>query len=122
MPRAKPERSFSRRSGSLHRRCLDCVHAHSCELPMLKSIIAAAALAAFGTAMQPAHAAGETLHLLGRTALPGYQGDFDHLAADVKGERLFLAGEDGGTLEVFDLRSGTHLRSVGGLQTPHAIH
>jgi DNA-binding beta-propeller fold protein YncE len=89
---------------------------------MLKSIIAAAALAAFGTSMQPAHAAGEALHLLGRTALPGYQGDFDHLAADVKGERLFVAGEDGGTLEVFDLRGGTHLKTVPGLQAPHAIH
>jgi len=89
---------------------------------MLKSIIAAAALAAFGTAMQPACAGGEALHLLGRTTLSGYQGDFDHLAADVRGERLFVAGEDGGTLEVFDLRSGTHLKSVAGLQAPHAIH
>jgi DNA-binding beta-propeller fold protein YncE len=36
--------------------------------------------------------------------------------------RLFLAGEDGGTLEVFDLRSGAHLKTVKGMETPHAIH
>jgi DNA-binding beta-propeller fold protein YncE len=66
--------------------------------------------------------AAETLRLLGRTELASYQGDFDHLAADVKGNRLFLAGEDGGTLEVFDLRSGAHLKTVPGMETPHAIH
>ena len=66
--------------------------------------------------------AAETLRLLGRTELASYQGDFDHLAADVKGNRLFLAGEDGGTLEVFDLRSGAHLKTVSGMETPHAIH
>ena len=62
------------------------------------------------------------LRLLGRADLPTYQGDFDHFGADVKGNRLFLAGEDGGTLEVFDLRSGAHLKTVEGMETPHAIH
>jgi hypothetical protein len=61
------------------------------------------------------------LQLLGRTDLPDYTGDFDHFAADVAGNRLFLAGEDGGTLEVFALDSGEHLKTVGGFETPHAI-
>lgn len=61
------------------------------------------------------------LKLLGRTDLPDYTGDFDHFAADVDGNRLFLAGEDGGTLEVFALDSGEHLKTVGGFETPHAI-
>lgn len=67
-------------------------------------------------------AAADTLRLLGRTELASYEGDFDHLAADVKGNRLFLAGEDGGTLEVFNLRTGEHIKTVSGLETPHAIH
>ena len=67
-------------------------------------------------------AADEPLRLLGRTYVPDFEGDFDHFAADVKGNRLFLAGEDKGTLEVFDLRSGKHLKTVKGLDTPHAIH
>lgn len=66
--------------------------------------------------------AGEPLTLVGRTDLPTYTGDFDHFAADVRGKRLFLAGEDGGTLEVFDLQSGRHLKTVKGFEAPHAIH
>ncbi len=61
------------------------------------------------------------LVLQGRTELPGYSGDFDHLAVDLSGKRLFLAAEDHGTLEVFDLDSGRHLRTVAGFETPHSI-
>lgn len=80
---------------------------------------AALVLAAFAAA---AACAGEPLVLRGRTELASYQGDFDHFAADVKGGRLFLAGEDGNTLEVFDIRTGAHRRTVSGLAAPHAIH
>ena len=61
------------------------------------------------------------LVLQGRTELPGYSGDFDHFAVDLQGNRLFLAAEDHGTLEVFDLHTGKHLRSVKGFDTPHSI-
>jgi DNA-binding beta-propeller fold protein YncE len=61
------------------------------------------------------------LVLQGRTELPGYSGDFDHFAVDVPGNRLFLAAEDHGTLEVFDLATGQHLKTVGGFETPHSI-
>ena len=57
----------------------------------------------------------------GRVELPGYSGDFDHFGVDVKGQRLFLAAEDHGTLEVFDLASGKHLKTVAGVEAPHAI-
>ena len=70
----------------------------------------------------PAAAADETLRLLGRTDVPGFEGDFDHFAADVKGNRLFLAGEEKGTLEVFDLKTAKHLKTVKGFEEPHAIH
>jgi DNA-binding beta-propeller fold protein YncE len=69
-----------------------------------------------------AASAAETLRLLGRTDVPGFEGDFDHFAADVKGNRLFLAGEEKGTLEVFDLKTGRHVKTVDGLEAPHAIH
>src|SRR5206468_11005668 len=82
-----------------------------------------AALALGAQALVPCDAAAaEALKLLGRTELAAYQGDFDHFGADVDGNRLFLAGEDGGTLEVFDLRTGAHLKTVPGMETPHAIH
>jgi len=91
----------------------------------MKTRIAAAvaALALFAAGVAPASgAAGEALRLLGRTEVPNFEGDFDHFAADVKGNRLFLAGEEKGTLEVFDLKSGRHLRTIQGLEEPHAIH
>lgn len=66
-------------------------------------------------------AADQVLVLQGRTKLPTYSGDFDHFAVDLKGNRLFLAAEDHGTLEVFDLKSVKHLKSVTGFETPHSI-
>jgi DNA-binding beta-propeller fold protein YncE len=89
--------------------------------PLVSRICAAALLAAtLFTGL--AAGAAETLRLLGRTDVPGFEGDFDHFAVDVKGNRLFLAGEEKGTLEVFDLRSGKHLKTVQGFEEPHAIH
>lgn len=80
---------------------------------------AAAVAAAPATTVTVAAAA--VLHLGGRTELPAYSGDFDHFAADVKGNRLFLAGEDQGTLEVFSLQTGAHLTTVKGFEQPHGI-
>jgi len=53
--------------------------------------------------------------------LPGYAGDFDHFAADLPGGRLFLAAEDHGTVEVFDLKTGEHTRTLRGFETPHSV-
>lgn len=53
--------------------------------------------------------------------LPGYSGDFDHFAVDYQRKRLLLAAEDHGTLEVFDLKTSAHLRSVDGFGNPHSI-
>ena len=61
------------------------------------------------------------LKLITTTPLPGFSGDFDHLAADLKGNRLFLAAEDHKTVEVFDLRSGKSLHSITGFGQPHAM-
>lgn len=70
------------------------------------------------SAVKPA----ETLRLAGRTELPGYTGDFDHFEVDVKGNRLWLAAEDHGTLDVFDLKTGKLLTSHQGIvDTPHGI-
>jgi hypothetical protein len=61
------------------------------------------------------------LTFAGRTDLPGYSGDFDHFAVDGTGNRLFLAAEDHGTLEVFNLKSGAHTKTVKGVEVPHSI-
>jgi DNA-binding beta-propeller fold protein YncE len=94
-------------------------HPRTAITPALLLALSAAALATPLTAWS-----AETpvaLHALGRTELPGYSGDFDHFGVDVAGNRLFLAAEDHGTLEVFNLKSGTHERTVTGVETPHSI-
>src|SRR5229473_7481338 len=61
------------------------------------------------------------LQLLHAVPLPGFSGDFDHFAVDEKGGRLFLAGEDHKTLEVFDLKTGRHIKSIPGFGVPHSV-
>lgn len=63
----------------------------------------------------------EPLRRAGATPLPGYSGDFDHSAADLAGNRLFVAAEDHGTVEVFNLRTGAHLTTITGTETPHSF-
>ena len=75
--------------------------------PKIASILFAG-VAAATLLPAPASVAAEPLRLLGRTDVPGFEGDFDHFAADVKGNRLFLAGEEKGTLED---RKSTRLNS-----------
>jgi sugar lactone lactonase YvrE len=88
----------------------------------IKAVLAACiGVALYGSALV-SYAQAAPLKSVGRTDLPSYTGDFDHFAADVQGDRLFLAGEDGGSLEVFDLTSGKHLKTVKGFDAPHAIH
>jgi hypothetical protein len=118
----EPEPRFRIATGWVQRRSLVCeASQHTVESslnPTWRRIVAGAlcVFAAIAHA-QDAHA---PLQLAGRTPIAGYDGDFDHLAADEAGHRLFVAGEDGGTLEIFDLRDGRHLRSVPNMGTPHA--
>jgi DNA-binding beta-propeller fold protein YncE len=58
------------------------------------------------------------LKLVATTPMPGYTGDLDHFGLDLNGNRLFLAAEDKKTVEVFDLRTGEHLRSIEGFGHP----
>jgi DNA-binding beta-propeller fold protein YncE len=59
------------------------------------------------------------LKLVATTPLPGFSGDFDHFALDLKGKRLFLTAEDHKTVDVFDLE-GKHIHSITGFGQPHA--
>jgi hypothetical protein len=65
--------------------------------------------------------AASPLKKLSFTELKGYDGDFDHIFADLKGNRLLLAAEDHGTLELFSLDKVKHLKTIKGVETPHAF-
>jgi len=93
-------------------------------IPLLASC-AILALAAFApasfAAQSPDSSAEPPMAVAGHTDLPGYSGDFDHFAVDADDNRLFLAGEDGGVLEVFDLATGALEKSVPGFDGPHSL-
>ncbi len=54
----------------------------------------------------------------GAIPLPGVKGGFDLMAADVPGQRLFLAAEDNGSLEILDLKAAKRIKSIGGMDEP----
>jgi DNA-binding beta-propeller fold protein YncE len=64
----------------------------------------------------------EALRPVAKFAMPAsVQGKFDHLGIDYKGSRLFVAAETVHQVLIFDLRSGKYLRSIEGIDIPHAI-
>ena len=61
------------------------------------------------------------LKLLRTIYLPDVVGDFDHFAVDHKRNHLFVSAEVHHSVEMFDLKTGEHLQSIGGVKTPHSI-
>jgi DNA-binding beta-propeller fold protein YncE len=62
------------------------------------------------------------LKLVAKYAMPAsVQGKFDHLGLDLQGNLLFVAAETAHQVLVFDLKTGKYLRSIDGIQIPHAI-
>lgn len=103
--------------------------------PRLPLLLGSVALLAIGMAAckpsPPASAAASgasaattasgPLKLAGSVDIPGYTGDFDHFAYDQKGDRLFLAGEEGKTLEVFKLSTGARVKTLSTVEVPHSL-
>ena len=53
--------------------------------------------------------------------LPNVEGRIDHLAVDLSAQRLYVAALGNNTVEVLDLRSSRHERSVRGFEEPQGI-
>jgi hypothetical protein len=66
-------------------------------------------------------AAKEPVHLVQAIPLPGVTGRIDHMAVDVKRERLFVVALGNNSVEVLDLRSGTGTHSITSLHEPQGI-
>ena len=56
------------------------------------------------------------LRLLQTIAMPGVERRIDHLSADVKGRRVFVAALGNNSLEVIDVAQGKRAQSVPGLK------
>jgi YVTN family beta-propeller protein len=61
------------------------------------------------------------LSLVATIELPGVEGRFDHFAADVKGQRLFVAALGNDTLEVIDVRGMKRVHTIRGLHKPCGV-
>jgi DNA-binding beta-propeller fold protein YncE len=74
--------------------------------------------------MIPIHAQAEespSLRLVQTIPLPNVEGRIDHLAVDLKGQRLFIAALGNNTVEVVDLRAGKRTQSISGLHEPQGV-
>ena len=87
---------------------------------LAKKLTAIFGLLLFGMTLPAGAQEKSPMKLLATTPLPGFTGDFDHFAVDLKGKRLFLTAEDHKTVEVFDL-DGKRIKSIEGFDQPHAI-
>jgi DNA-binding beta-propeller fold protein YncE len=67
-------------------------------------------------------AQGKALKLSQTIPLPDlHDGDFDHFAVDLHGNRLFVAAEENSKVLVFDLRTNKLVHTITDLKAPHAI-
>jgi hypothetical protein len=63
----------------------------------------------------------ECLRLIQTIPMPNVKGRIDHMDVDVKGQRLFVAGLENGSLEVIDLRAGKWLKSIPGFKKTQGV-
>jgi len=87
---------------------------YSIAVALCGSLLAAALAAEKPSAPLP-------LDLAATIPLPDISGRIDHMAADVKGQRLFVVSLGKGSVEVVDLASAKVVDRITGLKDPHDI-
>ena len=88
----------------------------------MKKVSAILVLVAVATVLAAGAKAAGPLKLAAKYKMPaGVNGSFDHLAADVPSNRLFLTAESAHEVLVFNLRTGKYLGAITGIEIPHAI-
>ena len=65
--------------------------------------------------------ANEPLSFLRAIELPRVEGRIDHLAIDSTGDKLFVAALGNNTVEILDVKNGTHVKSLSGFREPQGI-
>ena len=81
----------------------------------LTFVFAALILASFQASPQT------PLTLVGAIDLPRVEGRIDHLAVDLAAQRLYVAALGNNTVEVLDVKSNTHVKSLPGFREPQGI-
>src|SRR5438067_2802342 len=85
---------------------------------MKRTSVSAAFVALVATLSSSAQ---EPLTLVRSIDLPRVEGRIDHLAADTAGQRLYVAALGNNTVEVLDLKSSSHLKSLPGFREPQGL-
>src|SRR5262245_4857808 len=79
------------------------------------------AVAVVLVAVIPSPAGQEPLALVGSIELPRVEGRIDHLGFDATRQHLFVAALGNNTVEVLDVKAGSHLKSLPGFREPQGI-
>lgn len=87
---------------------------------MLARYIVAAALVTLPIRLPKKHGP-EVLKELKDVTVPNIEGSVQHMAADVKGNRIFLAATGNNTIEIFDSQTLEHLNTITGLSQPQDL-
>src|SRR5438094_10576198 len=85
---------------------------------MKRTSVSAAFVALVATLSSSAQ---EPLTLVRSIDLPRVEGRIDHLAFDAAGQRLFVAALGNNTVEVVDVKTGNHIKSLPGFREPQGI-
>jgi DNA-binding beta-propeller fold protein YncE len=75
----------------------------------------------FVLSLATVNAQSPPLKLVQTIPMPHVKKNFDHLAADPAGNRLFVCAEWSNAVDVFDVRTGKPLHRITGLDRPHSI-
>ena len=83
------------------------------KVTILAAVLVALAMGAWAQDKAP-------LALVQTILLPGlHDGDFDHFAVDLKGQRLFLTAEENSAVEIFDLQTNKLIHTIS--DAPHSM-
>src|SRR5262244_246453 len=90
---------------------------------MLRRIFCASLISLMAAALIGDIEAQETspLRFVQAVPLPNVEGRIDHLAVDLKGQRLFVAALGNDTVEVVDLKTGNRVHTITGLREPQGV-
>ena len=90
----------------------------------VKSLFLAGLLAGLPMAAQtqPKEPVKAPMKLVHSISLPDLKdGDFDHFAIDLEGNRLFATAEENSKVEVFDTKTNKLIHTIDGLKAPHSL-
>lgn len=88
---------------------------------MLRKLLLAFLCVIPGCSLAVAQVAPGSLRLEREIPLTGVEGRIDHLAADVAGQRVFVAALGNGSVEVVDLAQGKRTGQIKGLKEPQGV-